>query len=958
MPARSAKQWAMRKNPRRLAARSAALCLCLCASALAAAAGPRFHVDAWGAHDGLTANEVVAMIQTRDGYLWLGTLNGLVRFDGEDFKVFDEHNTPGLTSGRVVFLFEDGKTNLWIGTDSAGALLDQDGQITDLGFGKGSREGRLQSACEDATGAVWLRSDDGQIRRWHEGKMDPPWTIGPGHTIIAEKSGLLWAGVGQGLVEMDPAAALHSMPPPTKSFPALSRVDILLASRKGGFWCLGRDGAEDVVEKWTDGKMEGNPVKYPWPEITAACEDREGNLVVGTEGDGVRWFDTNGNPTRISQAEGLSGNYVLSLHIDNAGSLWVGLDSGGLNRVQRQLFNQIRSWAGGTVQSVCQDNQGRLWFSSPKDGIDRLLPDGTLAQAPSQPPISLFNPRALLVDAGQNIWAATFSGANFGAGLFRWNNGLFEPAPGSEVINPQVSALHQDRAGRLWAGTQRGLACWDGRAWRVFTTRDGLSADIVRAIADDAEGNLWIGTEGGGLNRLKEGQFTSFQKSNHFPSDNISALYADPDGVLWIGTFGNGLIRFQSGGWTNYTTDDGLDGNCVAYIIEDDQGCLWLGSNAGLMRVRKSALNDFAAGKLDFIPCHSYGERDGLPANECTLGSQPAACRAADGAFWFPTIKGLVSITPSQIQSQTNSFPVIIESVLVGGQPQTTNGPHSRPPRAVVVPPGKDSLDIQYAGLNLEDPQQARFRHQMQGLEKIPNDAGQRRTAQYRKLPPGEYQFQVSARNNDGTWNTAAASLAVTVLPAFWQTWWFRAATVAVLLGVVIAFVYFISAEIAAPARRLPPATSPGKGPRPHRPRHPRPGRREPHPAFIAGRNGRERQEQSRRSGRLRRPDLPDRPRNRARPGRNRLDRQPLQRHAGGVDQLHLQTRAGISRRGRFALPAGGPLAAPRHRHLPGGPAQHLPGRQGIRHQHCQARPGHRGVHPLASGPGRPYPGD
>ncbi|MGD1083360.1 MAG: two-component regulator propeller domain-containing protein [Verrucomicrobiota bacterium] len=782
-------------KPRPQARRLAAAWLGLCATAVAAAGGPRFHVDTWGAHDGLTANEVVAMIQTRDGYLWLGTLNGLFRFDGNEFKVFDEHNTPGLTSGRIVFLFEDSKTNLWIGTDSAGALLDQDGHITDLGFGKGSREGRLLSACEDSTGAVWLRSDDRQLRRYHDGKLDPPWSIGAGHTIIAEKSGRLWAGVGQGLVEMEPAAARQSMPPPTNQFPALASVDLLLPSRTGGFWCLGRDGAEDVIEKWTGGKMERGPAKYPWPEITAACEDREGNLIVGTEGDGVRWFDASGNATRISQNEGLSGNYVLSLHIDSAGSLWVGLDSGGLNRVQRQLFNQLSSWAGGTVQSVCQDNQGRLWFSSPKDGIDYLAQDGTCAQAPSRPPISLFNPRALLVDASQRIWAATFSGATFGAGLFCWNNGLFEPAPGMDAISPQVSALHQDRAGRLWAGTQRGLACWDGRAWRVYTTRDGLSADIVRAIADDADGALWIGTEGGGLNRLKEGHFTSYQKSNHFPSDNISALYSDRDGVLWIGTFGNGLIRFESGHWTNYTTDDGLDGNGVAYIIEDDQGCLWLGSNAGLMRVKKSALNDFAAGKLDFIPCHSYGERDGLPSSECTLGSQPAACRAADGTFWFPTIKGLVSIAPSQIQSQTNSLPVIIESVLVAGQPLTTNGPDSQPPRAVVVPAGKDSLDIQYTGLNLDDPQQPRFRYQMQGLETGTNEAGPRRTAHYPKLPPGSYLFEVSARNDDGTWNTAAASLAVTVLPAFWQTWTFRASTAAILLGIIIAFVYFISTQ-------------------------------------------------------------------------------------------------------------------------------------------------------------------
>lgn len=788
-----AKQCPMRKNPCHLAGLLAATLLWPGCPAMAAGTGPRFHIDPWGTDDGLPENSVVAMIQTHDGYLWLGTLNGLVRFDGVQFKVFDEHNTPGLTSGRIVYLFEDSKTNLWIGTETAGALLLKDGRITDLAFGRGSREGRLRSACEDSTGAVWLRTDDGQLGRYHDGKMDPPWRIGPGSTLIAEKSGLVWVGTPQGLVGIDPTAVRASAPPPTTRGPAMSKVDFLLASRTGGRWCLGRDGVDDMVEKWAGDSLERNLGPYPWPRgaelVTAACEARDGNLIVGTKGAGVWWFGADGKATQISQKEGLSGDYVLSLHLDKSGSLWVGLDSGGLNRVQRQLFHPLDASAGLTVQSVCQDEQGRLWFSSPRDGID-CVKDDVVKQAPSSPPITLFNPRALLVDGGQKIWAATFGG-----GLFCLTNGLFQPAPGIGVLDRQVSALHQDRGGRLWAGTQRGLAFWDGGAWKVYTTGDGLSADIVRAIADDAEGNLWIGTEGGGLNRLKDGQFTSYRQARGFPSDNISALLVDGEGVLWVGTFGNGLIRFQSGAWVNYTTDHGLNGNGVDYLIEDGQGCLWIGSNAGLMRVKKSDLNDFAAKKLDFIPCHTYGRRDGLPSGECTLGSQPAACREAEGMLWFPTIKGLVSIDPSQIRSETNLVTVMIESVLIEGQEQNTNGPHSQPPQSVVIPAGKEWL-IQYTGLNLDDPQQARFRYQMEeGRQTNWFNAGKSRTAHYGKLPPGIYYFQVAACNEDGVWNPAGASLTVTVLPAFWQTWWFRAGLAASLLGGTIAVVYFISTQ-------------------------------------------------------------------------------------------------------------------------------------------------------------------
>jgi ligand-binding sensor domain-containing protein/signal transduction histidine kinase len=781
----------MRKNPWRLAGLLAAAGLGLGlgfgpGSTALAAAGRRFHVEAWGTHEGLTANEVVAIVQTHDGYLWLGTLNGLVRFDGLQFKVFDEHNTPGLPSGRIVFLFEDSKTNLWIGTETAGALLLHDNHFTDLAFGKGRRDGRLRAACEDSTGAVWLRAYDGELARYEDGKLDALGRISSDHTLMAEKSGLVFAGTWQ----IDPAAVRASMPLPLTKASGMSRVDFLLASRTGGRWCLGKDGVTNMVEKWAGDTLLlnlGGP--YPWKDadMTAACEDLDGNLIVGTRGAGVWWY---GPDRKATQIQGLSGENVLSLLMDNSGGLWVGLDPGGLNRVERQLFHPLEASTNLTVHSVCEDGQGRLWFSSSSRGID-YWKDDVVKNTDATYPISGFNARALLVDRSQNVWAATFS-----AGLFRWSKDQFLPDKGYEDhhLNPSIYALYQDRAGQLWAGTQRGLAGWDGQSWKVFTTNDGLSANIVRAIADDADGHLWIGTEGGGLDCLHDGKIATIQASG-FPSKNISALYADPEGVLWVGTLGNGLIRYQAGRWVNYTTDNGLNANGVDYLLEDGLGFLWIGSNAGLMRVKKSDLNAFAAGTLDFVPCHSFGERDGLPSDECTLGSQPAACRGADGTLWFPTIAGLVPIDPGQIQTQTNALPVSIETVLIEGQEQGANGPHGRPPQSVVVPAGKELLDIRYTCLNLDDPQQVRFQYLMGEYETKWTEAGRRRSVQYTKLPPGTYHFQVKARNEDGVWNPVPARLEVIVLPAFWQTPSFRAAVAGVFLAGIIALVYFISTQ-------------------------------------------------------------------------------------------------------------------------------------------------------------------
>jgi ligand-binding sensor domain-containing protein/signal transduction histidine kinase len=785
---------AMRMNPWRLAGWLVAPCLGLGlwpgpGSTAQAAAAQRFHVDTWGTHEGLTANEVVAIIQTHDGYLWLGTLNGLVRFDGLQFKVFDEHNTPGLPSGRIVYLFEDSKTNLWIGTETAGVLLLQSNQFTAIPFGNGRREGRLRAACEDSTGAVWLRAYDGELARYHEGKLDRLGGFGLDHTLIAEKSGLIFAGAD----EIDLAAVRPSMPLPVTRVSGMSRVDFLLASRTGGRWCLGLDGGTQRVEKWNGDNLElnlGGP--YPWKEkeITAACEDLEGNLIVGTQGAGVWWY---GPDRKATHVEGLSGSYVLALHTDDSGGLWVGLDSGGLNCVRRELFHPLDASTNLTVHSVCEDGQGRLWFSSTTRGIE-YWKDGVLTNTDGPSPISRisqFNARALLVDRDQNIWAATL-----GLGLFHWMNDQFLPASGYPAMDPNIYALFQDRSGWLWAGTAKGLEGWDGHASKFFTTNDGLSANIVRALAGDVDGHLWIGTDGGGLDCLKNGKVTPVQPSSQFPSKNITALYMDKEGVLWVGTFGNGLIRFQSGHCVNYTTDNGLSGNDVDYIIEDGQGCLWIGSHAGLMRVKKSDLNAFADGTLDFVPCHSYGRRDGLPSDECTPGSQPAACRAADGTLWFPTIAGLVPIETNQIQIYTNSPPVLIESVLVEGQEQGAGGPHGRAPRSVVVPPGKELLEIRYTALNWDDPQQVRFQCRMDGYESKWRDAGKRRAVQYSKLPPGTFHFLVTARNEDGVWDPLlAARLEVVVLPAYWQTSSFRAAVAGGILAGIIALVYFISTQ-------------------------------------------------------------------------------------------------------------------------------------------------------------------
>jgi ligand-binding sensor domain-containing protein/signal transduction histidine kinase len=779
----------------------AGLLLCAGGSVLAAQANTRFTVDVLGTAQGLPSSAVLAVTQTRDGYLWVGTLNGLARFDGAQFAVFDENNTPGLNSSQIIRLYEDRKTNLWVGTENGGIYLVKAGTVTNVDLARGGDGGRLKAICEDSTGAVVLYTEKGLLGLYRDGKVDV-WHAGSGapsfcRALVAEASGRLWIGTDTSLVALNPIPVVTEEVSPI-------RLNFLLASRRGGYWRL----ANGRIQKCKGNQVERDLGPYPWDSkltIVAACEDLDGNLIVGTSGAGVYWFDAEGKETQITSADGLSYNSILSLTVDREGCLWVGTNGGGLNRVRRRSFEVLDASAGSVVQSVCEDQQAGLWIGYSGNRVDHWTGGGAqqFRILPSSLPLDvnpdiLWNVKAVFVGrkegalGGNWVLAGTWSAVP--PRLFQLVSGRFERFLNlTNTLDQKVSAIFQDRAGRLWLGTQDGLLRFDDL--KMFTQRDGLSANDVRAIAEDREGSLWVGTEGGGLNRLRDGHFTCFTKTNGLPGNSISAAEVDGDGVLWVATSG-GLARFGGGKWTSFTKKQGLASNSLGYLLEDGHGHLWIGSNAGLMRLKKEELSSFVETNNVSISCRVYGEPDGLPASECTSGSQPGAARSRDGTLWFPTIHGLASLNPARLNLNTNPPPVVIESVLVAGEPQNSDALRSAPPREVTIPPGKEGLEIRFASLSLAAPDKGRFRYLLEGYETTWKERpGNVREAPYNKLPPGQYHFRVTACNEDDVWNKEGATLSVKVLPPFWRKWWFITLTSLVLLGMIVGSVHYVSTQ-------------------------------------------------------------------------------------------------------------------------------------------------------------------
>jgi ligand-binding sensor domain-containing protein/signal transduction histidine kinase len=746
-----------------------------------------FTVDTWTTKQGLPQDSVISLTQTRDGYLWLATLNGLVRFDGVRFTVFDESNTPELNNSRIVKVFEDSQTNLWVGTETAGVVLvEPSGAVTGVDVGRGNVGGGLMSIAEDKSGAIWLYTAKGELCRYYAKKVDvraqvkTTGTMDPSicRALAVDNSGLLWVATDWSLAGLQPPPPGPAAGLPVAYEVPVGKLDFILPSRQGGCWQL----ADGRIVRRVNERIEADLGPYPWTNVpvAAACEDDRGQLIVGTYGAGVYWHNPDGGWQKLMDE--LSHSFIFSLVFDREGSLWVGTDGGGLNRVKRQTFSVVPGSGDFAVKSVCSAPGGTVWFGINNGGLAQWR-EGVLDRLLGNLPV-----RTVLIDRGGQLWVGTG-----GDGLFTLTNNLFQRAPGSENLDRFVSCLFEDHRGRLWVGTQKGLACWDGEKW--LTLSNSLSASSIKAIAEDGQGSMWIGTSAAGLSHLRDGKVTVFGRTNGLPSNNIASLLFDKQGTLWVGT-ANGLARLSNGAWTHFSTDNGLPVSNLGYLVEDELGFLWAGSYAGLVRIGKQALAEYVPGANKPLFCRLYGEPDGLGSGACSEDSQPGAHRSADGRLWFPTSRGLVTVDPKAIAPNTNPPPVIIEAVLLDGRPQTTNTLRVPPPQKIIIPPGKEGLDIQFACLNLAAPEKSQisfrmFRHENTWTRR----SGSIRSVHYTKMPPGEYQFQVVAANEDGVRNEVGATLAVIVLPPFWRTWWFLSIVTVLVLGAVAGIVHSISTQ-------------------------------------------------------------------------------------------------------------------------------------------------------------------
>jgi len=727
----------------------------------AAAALPHYFIRIWQVEQGLPQNKITAVVQTRDGYLWVGTYNGLARFDGVRFTVFDENNTPELASSRITALFEASDGALWIGTEKGDLSQYKNRRFYTVPLRCNWKGGKIYAITDDDAGDVWLYNEAGELARARDGKVlsPPAGVVGKVLCLARASDGTVWAE-REGMVSALKNGRM------TAALDATNYVQGFCAARDGGFWVACNGG----IRKWKDGKWGADMGATPWGSRFTAklLETSDGALMAGTSDSGL-WCvfpdATNAPALNLNRNSGLASDWVISLCEDSEKNLWCGTGA-GLEVIRPSNLETIAppdQWKSCPVLSILPTPDGALWVGTEGSGLYRLQNGGWTNFYPDQ---GIHNPFvwSLAADRAGKVWAGTWGG-----GFYTQKGDAFDYAPGLENLRAPIPAL-LFVGDELWIGTPTGpLHGHDGKLDDLNEVAGEPFGD-VRAIARDRADALWFGTAGGGLVRRENGNVRRFRKSDGLSSDFIECLHFADDGALWIGTFGGGLNRFKNGEFSVVNRKQGLPNGVICHIESDGRGYFWMSSYGGVVRASEKDLNRCADGEIAEAPFLTYDINDGLPTLECSEGSQSAGGKTADGRLWFPTAKGLVAVDPVGVKTNSLAPPVRIESMRVDDKELIDDGDAG----LLKVPPGRHRIDFEYTGLSFVAPGKVRFRCRLGNLESRWADMGGKRVATYNYIPPGDYLFQVIACNNDGVWNSEGASLKFRALPYYWQTTWFR----------------------------------------------------------------------------------------------------------------------------------------------------------------------------------------
>jgi ligand-binding sensor domain-containing protein/signal transduction histidine kinase len=741
--------------------------------------------DSWRTDAGLPGNEIRSVIQSRDGYIWIATAKGLVRFDGVTFTRFSPSEKMQTKAIYPTTMFEDQERNLWIGSWGVGLFKLRDGEFTRYTKRDGLPSYVVFTFCEDKENNLWIGTEEGLVRS-KDGKFYT-YTTKDGlsnnniRALYLDRNGGLWIGTwGGGL-----------------NYFKDNRFTIYRSQDWGADYYLSTNNLSGGI-------------------VFAIAEDHEGNIWVGTEGGGLIKI-RDGKFTVYTTKDGLSNNIIRSLHVDRHNNLWIGTEGGGLCRFTKGSFSSYTTSNGlsdDIVQSIYEDREGSLWVGT-YNGLDRFKDSKVKVYSKQE---GLANDFTYSVHQAKDgsIWIGTRNGlTQLREGRFK--NYTVEDGLASNLIY----SIYEDEDRTLWFGTRSGLSRFKEGHFKNYTLKDGLTGEVIGAIYRDRKGNLWVGARTKGLNLMKNGKFipysfkdsplnrtitsiyedidgalwfstetdglyqlqdgktTLYTTENGLISNSIRSIYQDRYGVIWIGTY-DGLSRFEDGKFINYTNKDGLTSNVILALTEDNNGNFWIAYDEGIFSISRKDLELFAQGEISSIKCSAYSTTDGMKSNEIVPSySRSKITKTNTGTLLFATTKGVVEIDPLNIRINREIPPVIIEEIKINSN--TVN-----PNIYLESPLGSGEIQLKYTALSTLFPERVLFKYKLEGFDQDWTNATTKREAHYTNLPPGAYRFRVIACNNDGIWNTDGDSFDFYLKPPFYRTYWFYALSLLILILVTI----------------------------------------------------------------------------------------------------------------------------------------------------------------------------
>jgi len=728
-----------------------AACAVACADSLAG-----YTRRVWQASDGLPEQTVQAFAQTPDGYLWIGTTGGLVRFDGAQFTVFDRQNTPALRENSIFCLMIAHDGALWIGTEGGGLARYAHGLFRSWTTREGLSNDFVRRLAEDAHGVIWAGTDNGLLRLDGDRfvRVDgvngvPALAV---HAVYLDRRGRLWAG-GSRLLCFDGAKTTEYT---LSGEASQNRVKSILQTADGTLWV----GTVSGLNRMLPGHDTFERVNGIDGTVRVLYQASDGVLWIGTIGEGAFEY-RDGALTQITEPSALPSNTVLNFFEDNERNFWIGTQTGMLRLTRAQMsivsLPQANDADFGTIS---RDRDGSFWIAS-----TQLYQMTNGAVTPrTLPGLAGVHVRSVFRDRAGALWIGTD-----GDGLYRIAAGhITHLTTRDGLSNNFVRAMTQDRDGSMWMAADEGInhiLNVDTHPRIVsYQMRDGLAYFSTRALLVDRRGDLWVGTDRG-LSHMRNGAFLSDAATAALAQMKIWAIHEDSDGGLWFGTRNSGLFRYRDGKLAHFSAQDGLAGNAIYQILEDNAGHLWMSGPNGVSLLNRHELD----AQADVFPRHFaltfYSTADMEANTEIYGGTQPSGCITADGDVWFPSNLGPLHI-PHSRQPPPPPPPLRIVSILADGLAVPLTGP-------ILLAPRSSRLEFAYAPIQLRAQGGLRFRYLLEGFEKDWSPATLARTADYTNLPAGHYRFRVETFELDNPAAASEASIALVKRPFFYRTWWF-----------------------------------------------------------------------------------------------------------------------------------------------------------------------------------------